>query len=204
MNQDLQQHYLSLFREHGDAARAVQHHDAASQANRFDVLAAIASDLGAVVDLGCGLGHLCDHLRARGFTGPYLGLDFVEEFVARASARHDGDARTQFRVFDLARDPYPKGYDTYLVCGVFNNRMPDNDRFMRQVLAKSFAAARRQVAFNAMSTYVDFENPELYYTDPREVFDYCKRTLTRRVSLRHDYLVRDDRPPYEYTMYLYR
>ena len=204
MNTPLQQHYKHLFQTHGDSAQAVQYTDSPSQFRRFQVLREVSSELGSVVDLGCGLGHFRDHLRATGFAGPYIGLDFVQEFVDHGNTKHTDDPLTSFRQCDLLADDYPQGHDTFVVCGVFNNKMPDNEGFMYSVLEKAFAAAGRQVAFNAMSTYVDFEAPELYYTDPREVFDFCKRNLTRKVTLRHEYLVRDDRPPFEYTMYLYK
>ncbi len=200
----LQKHYRDLFATHGDAPAAVQYSDRDSQFRRFEVLAQVADDLGSVVDLGCGLGHFAGFLRARGFAGPYCGLDFVPEFVEHARLRFADDPQARFERCDLKADAFPEGYATFAVSGVFNNRQDDNRAFLESTLRKAFAAAQRQVAFNVMSTYVDFEAPDLYYTDPREVFDFCKRELTRRVTLRHDYLVRDDRPPFEYTVYLYK
>lgn len=204
MNTSLQQHYHRLFQMYGDSAQAVQHTNTDSQSNRFKILSDVSTDLGSVVDLGCGLGHFRNHLRAIGFAGTYTGLDFVREFVDHGTVKYADDPLTSFRQCDLLIDDYPLGHDTFVICGVFNNKMSDNERFMYTVLAKAFAAASKQVSFNAMSTYVDFESPDLYYTDPREVFDFCKRNLTRKVTLRHEYLVRDDRPPYEYTIYLYK
>ena len=204
MNTPIQQHYKRLFQQHGDSAQAVQYTDHASQFRRFEILREISEDLGSVVDLGCGLGHFHDHLKANGFNGTYLGLDFVQEFVDQGNSKHRNDPLTSFQRLDIYADEFPKGHDTYVVCGVFNNKMPDNAGFMQKIIEKAFRAARHRVAFNAMSTYVDFESPDLYYTDPREIFDFCKRQLTRRVNLRHDYLVRDDRPPFEYTVYLYK
>lgn len=204
MNSEIQKHYQGLFTAHGDSAKSVQYADSPSQFRRFQILSEISADLGSVVDLGCGLGHFCDYLRRKDFGGSYLGLDFVQEFVDHGNSKHAHDPRTSFRRCDLLTDEFPQGYDTFFVCGVFNNKMPNNFEFMETVLRKAFSAAKRHVAFNAMSTYVDFEATDLYYTDPREVFDFCKRHLTRRVNLRHEYLVRDDRPPFEYTIYLYK
>ena len=204
MNPSLQQHYRRLFETHGDSAQAVQYSDSPSQFRRFQVLREVSETLGSVVDLGCGLGHFRDHLRATGFKDAYLGLDFVQEFVDHGNIKHAEDPLTSFQRCDLLADAFPTDHDTFVVCGVFNNKMPDNANFMRTVIEKAFTAARRQVAFNAMSTYVDFEAPDLYYTDPLEIFDFCKRHLTKRVALRHDYLVRDDRLPFEYTIYLYK
>lgn len=204
MTTSLQQHYTCLFREYGDSPQAVQYHDAISQRKRFRVLSEVSQTLGSVVDLGCGLGHFCDYLRESSFHGKYLGLDFVQEFINVACSTHAEDRLTQFRQFDLHENAFPPNFDTFVVCGVFNNKMPDNQRFMESTLTKAYEAARKHVAFNVMSTYVDFQDDTLFYTDPREVFDFCKRNLTRRVTLRNDYLVREDRPPYEYTVYLYK
>ena len=33
----------------------------------------------------------------------------------------------------------------------------------------------------------EFMRPDLYYADPRFLFDYCKRKLSRHVALLHDY-----------------
>ncbi|MBN9366325.1 MAG: class I SAM-dependent methyltransferase [Comamonadaceae bacterium] len=204
MSNHLQQHYQRLFWDHGDSAQAVQWTDSLSQIRRFQVLCEIAPKIGSVVDLGCGLGHFRDHLRAAGLSDAYLGVDFVSDFIEHSNAKHASDPLTNFQCLDLLADDYPQGYDTYVICGVFNNKMPANSKFMRAVITKAFAAARRQVAFNAMSIYVDFEDPDLYYSDPCEIFEFCKRNLTRKVTLRHEYLVRDDRPPFEYTIYLYK
>ncbi len=45
------------------------------------------------------------------------------------------------------------------------------------------------MAFNALTTYSDPEKQrsELYYADPLQLFDYCKRNLSRDVALLHDY-----------------
>lgn len=204
MKTSLQQHYQHLLKMHGDSAQAVQHANAISQFKRFSVLSEVATNLGSVVDLGCGLGHFLPYLRANGFAGPYLGLDFVQEFVDSANTRHADDPMANFLHCDLIADAYPEGYDTFVICGVFNNKIENNAGFIQRVLEKAYVAASKQVAFNAMSTYVDFQVCDLYYTNPLEIFDYCKRHLTRKVVLRHEYLVREDRPPYEYTMYLYK
>lgn len=204
MSDSLRRHYQDLFRKHGDAAQSVQHFDDVSQRNRFRVLSEFALELGSVVDVGCGLGHFYDCLKEQGFAGRYLGLDFVTEFIEHAGRKHAGSNAAQFQVFDMKRNPYPEGYDTYVICGVFNNRLPDSETFLQETLTKVFEAARKGVAFNALSTYVNYQDEDLFYADPLKVFDFCKRKLTKRVVLRHDYLVRDDRLPYEYAVYLYK
>jgi hypothetical protein len=75
---------------------------------------------------------------------------------------------------------------------------------MLNTIKKMYEVCGKGVAFNAMSTYVDFQADDLYYSDPLEIFDYCKRNLTRKVVLRHDYLVKENSIPFEYAIYLYK
>jgi SAM-dependent methyltransferase len=52
----------------------------------------LAKRPGTVLDLGCGPGHLTDHLRSLGVDA--IGIDMVPEFVAHARKTHpDGDYR---------------------------------------------------------------------------------------------------------------
>ena len=200
----LREHYRRLYREHGDSPHSLQMTDRRSQRRRFEILSQVSSPLRSVVDVGCGLGHFCEFLRSRGFGGSYLGLDFVPEFITAGKAKHAGDPRARFALHDIAAAPLPGGRDWYFLSGVFNNERPGNERFMLSTIEKMFRAARRGVAFNAMSTYVDYRDKGLYYSDPLKVFDFCKRRLTRRVTLRHDYLVKKDSIPFEYAVFLYK
>jgi len=51
---------------------------------------------------------------------------------------------------------------------------------------------------------VDYENPKLYYEDPEYVFTFVKENLSSFVTLRHDYLCKDDTIPYEFSIYVYK
>ena len=68
---------------------------------------------------------------------------------------------------------------------------------MRDLVARMFALCREAVAFNSLSTWAPDPEPSEFYADPAETLAFC-RTLTTRVTLRHDYHTRD------FTVYLYR
>ncbi|MBB5110426.1 class I SAM-dependent DNA methyltransferase [Micromonospora echinospora] len=55
---------------------------------------------GPVLDLGCGPGHLTDHLRSLGVDA--TGIDMVPEFVAHAQATHPGGRYRLGSLADLA------------------------------------------------------------------------------------------------------
>jgi hypothetical protein len=60
------------------------------------------------------------------------------------------------------------------------------------------------LAFNALSTYVDYIDEHLNYLDPAAMLDFCKTELSARTVLRHDYLLKEGVIPYEFTMYVYK
>lgn len=201
--QALRARYQDLFSKFGANHNAVQWSSEPTQQARFGVLTDFVQRSDRVLDLGCGLGDLLHYLRdRRDFRGEYLGLDIVPEFIEHAQRKYRFDREAQFVEFDITREQLPRGYDAVVICGLFNDRMRDNWGFMKSSLTKAYEATRCRVAMNAMSTYVDFQDSELSYVDPLQVFDFCKRTLGAQVTLRHDYRVKADTMPYEFALYL--
>lgn len=205
MSGDLKSHYQDLFRRHGDSAQAAQHFDEKSQRRRFEVLADSFRDRKvSVLDVGCGPGHFADYLAARGLEFTYLGVDLVPEFVAAGKKRLVDRPGVDLLELDFRAQPLPEGRDYAVLCGVFNNKLPDNADFMKSTLKRMFTAAGKGIAFNALSTYVDYQDPALFYSDPCELLAFCKKELSRSVLLRHDYIVKEGGIPYEYAMYVYK
>jgi SAM-dependent methyltransferase len=199
----LQQHYDSLARQHGDTPAAVQQSSIETQDRRLQVLAEIAPLGGAaVLDFGCGAGRLLHVLKESfGFDGSYTGYDLSDELLRIARAKHPA-MRWERR--DIFAEGVGGEYDYAFISGVFNNRITENDLFMRRTLETLFPHVRRGLAFNALSAYVDYKDPDLYYADPEEVFRFCKEHLSRTVTLRHDYEIKPGVLPYEFTVYVYR
>jgi len=203
MIKDLKTYYQGLFDKHGNSVEAVQHVSQSSQYKRFEILTAIDSEIVSIVDIGCGLGDMYHYLKSAQYSGNYLGLDFVDEFIETANEQFANDQQARFSVFDITKDAMPTSYDYILLSGVFNNNTPNAKAFVFDAIEKMFNACQKGVAFNAMSTYVDFFNDDLFYIDPLEVFDFCKK-LGAHVVLKHDYVVKEGSVPYEFTMYLYK
>jgi len=197
------EHYQSLLAEHGDSPQALQYRDAESQFARFKVLSEVASPLSSVLDVGCGLGHLYCYLKSAGFSGKYVGVDIVPEFVEMAANSFRDDKNVTISLAS-GLEPLPTGTDYALLSGVFNNRMDNNLAFMQETLWHMFAAAKKGISFNAMSTYVDYYDENLYYVDPIQVFAFCKNELGGHPVLRHDYALSEHGYPFEFAMYVYK
>ena len=146
---------------------------------------------GSVLDVGCGFGDF----RRLCLPDSYTGIDMTEEVVDVARSRYK---KGEFICADFLHYDFDRKFD-YVICdGVFNNRYHrcDNVAIVKDALRRCFSLATKGVAFSFMSKYVDYKDDYLYYYDPLEIFDFCK-TLTKRVMLRHDYLL------FEFCIYMY-
>ena len=202
MTNNLKNYYADLFKKHGNTPAAVQHVSSADQYKRFDVLCADVSKDNSIIDVGCGLGDMLGYLRSKGFEGKYLGLDFVDEFINHNNEFYHADPNADFMVFDILKDEFPQGYDQIILSGVFNNIMNDNDHFAKTALKKMFDAASEQISFNMMSSYVDFTDDDLFYYNPLDIFDFCKKNLSKHLVLKHDYGLGQHNYPYEFSMFV--
>jgi SAM-dependent methyltransferase len=155
-----------------------------------------------ILDLGCGLGHLLDfiesdssyrHLR-------YVGLDISPRYFAAAQARHP---RHEFILMDvLAVDDALPVFDYVVLNGVFNYRGPIEQKRMveywEQLTSIAYRHCRLGLAFNVMSTLVDWERSDLFHLPIDTMVDFVWKHLSRHFVVRHDYQA------FEYTTYVYR
>lgn len=195
--------YGDLVREHGTSPQAVQHKDLESQENRMRALVGIGDLSHAkILDFGCGSGHLVDFLRQEiNYQGEFVGYDISSEMMSMAQKLHP---ECRFECRDILSQGVSEDFDYAIINGVFNNRISDNWGMMTAILETLFPHVQRGIAFNALSTYVDFFNPGNFYVSPEKVFHFCKERLSPCVSLRHDYEVKSGVVPFEYVVYVYR
>lgn len=196
--------YTAGLHEHGATARAIGWRDEATRVLRYEVLAhVLGGDRGpmSILDWGCGYGglftYLVDDLGAD--VSRYDGYDLSAEMIA-AAGQHLPSDRTRLVQSDAVAPGAEADYS--FVSGTFNVRYEASDEqwlaYIEATLSDLWAHSRKGLAFNLLSTYVDWREPHLYYGDPGAFFDFCKRTMSRRVSLHHDY------PLYEWTMIVRR
>jgi SAM-dependent methyltransferase len=174
----------------------------ASQELRFRQLARLWEDEpdAGVVDYGCGYAAMAAYLREHLHRGPYLGFDLSPEMIQAAEVHVAalGGCRVTSRRDGLSPLDYA------VASGVLNVKQQAGDAewasYVHETIADLAALGTRGFAFNALTLYSDVEKrrPDLYYADPLELFDYCKRTYSRFVALLHDY------PLYEFTLLVRR
>jgi SAM-dependent methyltransferase len=190
---------------YGDSFRGVGYTKSAAEAyERYAVMLGIIRETTeevSLLDFGCGLGHLRDHLaqQPKYRHVQYSGLDISRRYLDAARARH---AATEFVLMDVleADDDLPE-YDYAVLNGVFNYRGPIEHASMvdywRRLISVVFRHCRQGLAFNAMSTIVDWQRDDLFHL-PFDTMAGFISSLSRHFVVRHDYGAR------EYTTYVYR
>jgi SAM-dependent methyltransferase len=216
ITKSLADHYARTFDEHGAVARGVDWGPEADVRLRYDKMLAVierdprsphpgppprAGEGGrpSLLDAGCGYGGLLMYARERGMDLDYTGVDVCGNMIEHASAHVSGGRFLVRDVFDLDGE---ESFD-YVVCnGILTQKLIATraamDDYAERLIRRLFALARRGVAFNVMTTHVNFMVENLYYRDPAEVLAWCVGEVTPRVAIDHAY------PLYEFTTYLYR
>ena len=201
-DKELVSHYKELFDRYGFSSNAVQYRDEQSHFARFQELTKISSELHSVLDIGAGLGHFYQYLRNDGFSGKYLGLEVVEEFVESANRLMKKDKDAEVQLFDVNSGEFPTGYQYGFVSGVFNNHRENAQEFMFDTLKKLWTACEEGMAFNVLSSYVDYFDNELFYIDPEKVFTFLKKELKGHTAMFHDYVTIENGYPYDVTFFV--
>ena len=194
--------YEGNLAEHGATSKSVGWPDEGSQLLRFERLARVIDREAAgftVNDWGCGYGAMFDYLD-RGFGAKllrYTGYDISAEMLGAAKARL-ADARAAF----VQGPEVTSDADYTFVSGTFNVKLQasdaDWDAYVKRQLETMYLRSRRGLAFNLLTSYVDWKAENLFYADPRDYFDFCKTKLSRFVTLHHDARL------YEWTMLVTR
>lgn len=187
MLEPVRDHFDRALKTHGPCARGVIWPSSEGQLDRFAELCRAIDDRAAsVIDYGCGYGALADYLRRHDYTGPYRGFDISEDMIAAARS---AQAHLDHCSFFSDRERLSPA-DFTLASGIFNMKRDIDEEdwhaHVRATIHDMASLSRRGFAFNVLTTYVDWRAEDLYYADPLELFDYCKRHISKYVTLLHD------------------
>lgn len=133
--------------------------------------------------------HFFSYLDTRYADVSYFGYD-VSESMVMAARRQFGHARNA--TFSVSSTPQTSA-DYGMASGIFNVRLGRADAewrsYIEQTLDQLHRTSRLGFSFNCLTSYSDKDKmrPHLYYADPCELFDICKKKYSRQVALLHDY-----------------
>lgn len=194
-------YYESKLKKFGSNARGVDWKDVFSQKLRFRVLAEIADLSGKKIhDIGCGCGHFFGYLKEQNIKCHYTGSDISYQMIQKAKESYPEGQFHTANILETEADWMKSDFITvsglfYVKTGFTSKEWKD---FVSEMLLKMFNFAREGISFNLMSSYVDYEEPHLFYCPPQEMFDFCVKNLARHVVIRHDYNL------WEYSVYVYK
>jgi SAM-dependent methyltransferase len=189
---------------YGEGHRAVGYKSEREAYERYETMLAVVRELGeptTLLDVGCGLAHLLDHAEAVGGRAlRYTGIEVSSAFLDLARARRpDADLR-MLDLLDEGADL--ETFDYVVLNHLFNWRgeiaFDEWLDYWRRMLLTAWPHCRRGIAFNVMSTIVDWERDDLFHLSFDAMAAFVSGNLSRYFVIRHDY------PAYEYTVYVYR
>lgn len=190
---DIEQLYTGNLKEHGTQSKAVGWNTEDCQQLRFEKLCSLLdrpSKPVKILDYGCGFGSMLQYIEQHypGSVAEYQGYDISEDMIAEVGKQLSA-SKTKISLFN--KPEISTSADFGFVSGTFNVRFDADDAtweaFIKSVLDALNNHCSEGFAFNLLSTYVDWQEPHLYYGDPCYWFDFCKRNFSRKVTLVHDY-----------------
>jgi SAM-dependent methyltransferase len=154
-----------------------------------------------ILDFGCGASHLYEYiLRTARKDVQYAGLDLSTKFLELSRKKHP---EITYYDVDILDDPaaLPQ-FDYVIMNGIFTwkcalsfDEMLD---YFKALVGKAFAIARIGIAFNVMSTQVDWQRDDLFHLPFDVLASFLTNEISRHFVIRHDYGL------FEYTAYVYR
>ena len=151
-----------------------------NQAKRFQTLLDIGVQEGdSILDLGCGLGHMVEHLEKVGLNVRYTGIDTNKWSIQQAYQFREA-TYIHGTIFDIQ-----DRYDWGLASGVFNVEFPKLE--MLETINELLSKTNKGVAFNLLS---NTSNNSLTYENyiPEEIVSHLKGD----VSIVENYGVEND------------
>lgn len=205
----MKNHYSEKFAEFGATAKGVDWGREEDVRLRYEKMLAVVrqgyvevNEPVTLLDVGCGYGGLLGYAQKSKPTLSlqYSGIDVAANMISWGKEHFD---QAEFIEGDFLQFDLDERKFNFIVCnGILTQKLDtglmDMDRFAKKLIRKMFDSCNIGIAFNVMSSYVNFYAPNLYYKHPSEMLSYCLSEISQRVMLDHSYGL------YEYTLYIYK
>lgn len=153
-----------------------------------ELIALIPNDGGRykILDVGCGLGSLVDCLEQSNLNFEYLGIDINPRLIGKCKEVYP---QYEFQLLNDDFDYNSLDFDYALVSGVFNHVRTDGDEknFMKSMIGKYFALAKKGVVWNLLTDRVDYFTDHNVNYNVFDTLEFCY-SLTNSVAMMNTHL----------------
>ncbi|RDI48170.1 class I SAM-dependent methyltransferase [Aquicella lusitana] len=188
---DVAKYYAHKLKTFGTTNLGVDWSSEASQLLRFQQLSKAITQKNnfSILDLGCGYGAYFEYLSKNYKDFSYIGVDISHEMIEAAKTKHSLTRNALF----ICASGIPDKVDFSIASGIFNVMLDHSkiawEEYYYNTLNALNSNTIQAFSFNCLTIYSDKEHMKdnLYYADPLETFDYCKKKFSKNVALLHDY-----------------
>lgn len=200
-------HYEACLKKYGDTPQGVDWPNAKDANIRYQVMLEVMNfnqsnkEQISLLDFGCGSSHLLDYINGMGINHIiYSGLDLSEEFIKLSKQKYPNISYYLGDILDI--DYTLPSFDYIVMNGVFTERLSldfeEMWEYFTTVIKKLAASCEQGMAFNLMSSHVDWERSDLFHVPLDRLAEFLIKEFSRKFIIRNDYGL------YEYTVYLYK
>ena len=197
-------HYEACLEKYGDTHLGVDWPKQEDADTRYGVMLEVIrggpSKRVSLLDFGCGASHCYEYiLRHQLVNIEYSGLDLSEKFIRLSRNKFPS---VNYYCLDILDDHASiPDFDYIVMNGVFTEKrelsFEEMFAYFKRVVSRVFSKARVGIAFNVMSSHVDWERDDLFHLPLDTLAAFLTKELTR------DFIIRNDYGLYEYTTYVY-
>lgn len=149
----------------------------------------------SINELGCGYGELYKFLKKSNFClEQFIGYDISQPMLD--SCKKYLDEPDNLILFNASQINTISDYS--ITSGIFNTPFDNKEEDWKEYIFKTInnlhENSLKGIAFNFLTSHVDFKAENLYYQNPNEIFSYCIKKFGKNVQLIHDY------PLFEFTV----
>ena len=182
--------YSDNIKEFGIDAKSVGWGTKEKQDLRFEKLMGVVLDRNSkfsINELGCGYGELIKYCATQKMqVSEYFGYDLSAEMIDAAEKYIGASNVNLFQSGKLNTIA-----DYTIASGIFNVKFEEQrnnwEEYVLDSIKHMYDNSTKGISFNFLTKYVDWEQDNLYYADPLFIFDFCKKNLSKKVNLIHDY-----------------
>ena len=145
----------------------------------------------SIVDLGCGLAHLADHMKTCHPNYSYMGIDINQRFIDINKSKHPS-----YDFYCGAADEFTNKADVIGASGLFNRKFSDSKDFFLKTVNKRISNSTLGCSFYCLSSTAIEKNSTNFYISLSDVENVISRKLL------DGFLIDGDSIPGELTIHL--